>query len=237
MVFLFWFRAIKMLLKLQDNFDQICACFINICSTTEGKKGALLNYCLSSLLLNCLPHNVLILGGDFNCTIYYDKDKNHLESHLPSIKEFSFLTHLWFNWCGRRTLIHKIGNILDSRPMLTFFLEKEDGFYTFKKHLILLKISYIHSNSFSFVDHSIVVLDFVSSSLQLLTCRRIWWHVFSNFFFIWNKFECFYTEIMCFQDLNLCLKNNSNLTCLYSHLAKPILHHLDMKGKPSGYIK
>lgn len=51
-----------MSLKVQDNFDQICACFINICSTTEGKKRALLNYCVSSLLSNCLPHNVLILG-------------------------------------------------------------------------------------------------------------------------------------------------------------------------------
>lgn len=130
MVFLFWFRAIKMLLKVQDNFDQICACFINICSTTEGKKGALLNYCLSSLLLNFLPHNVLILGGDFNCTIYYDKDKSHLESHPASIKEFSFLAHLWLNWCGRGILIHK---------MLTFFPEIEDRFCTYKRHLILLK--------------------------------------------------------------------------------------------------
>lgn len=86
-----------MLLKVQDDFDQICACFINIGSTTEGKKGVLLNYCLSSLTLNCLPHNGLILGGDFNCTVYYDKGKNHLESHPPSIKEFSFLTHLLFN--------------------------------------------------------------------------------------------------------------------------------------------
>lgn len=167
MAFLFWFRAIKMLLKVQDDFDQICACFINICSTTEGKKGALLNYCLSSLPLNCLPHNGLILGGDFNCTIYYDKGKNHLESHPPFIKEFSFLIHLWFNWCGRGILIHKIGNIHDSLPLLTSFPEKEDRFCTYKKHLILLKMSCVHSNSFSFADHSAVVLNFVSSSLQL----------------------------------------------------------------------
>lgn len=73
-----WFRGIKKLLKVQDNFDQTCACFINICSATEGKEGALLNYCISRVLSNCLPQNVLILGGDFNCTIYYAKDRNRL---------------------------------------------------------------------------------------------------------------------------------------------------------------
>lgn len=114
MTFLYWFRGIKKLLKVQDNFDQACACFINICSATEGKKGALLNYCVSRVLSNCLPQNVLILGGDFNCTIYYAKDKNHLESHPLSVKELSSLTHLWFNWCARGILIRKIGNIHDS---------------------------------------------------------------------------------------------------------------------------
>jgi len=170
-----WFKSIKKLLKVQDNFDQTYSCFINICSTTEGKEGALLNYHVSRVLLNCLPQNVLILGGDFNCTIYYAKDRSHLEFHPPSVKELSSLTYLWFNWCGRGILIHKIGNIYDSVQMLTLFPARQDGFYTYQKHLNLLKVNYTNSNGFSFPDHSLVVLNFVSSSLQMLSCMRVSW--------------------------------------------------------------
>lgn len=181
MAFLVRFRGIRMLLKFQDNFHQTHSCFITICSITEGKKGALLNYCVSRVLSNCLPQNVLIWGGDFNYTIYNAKDRNYLESHPPSVKELSSFTHLWFNWCGRGILICKIGNIHDSVQMLISFPATQDKFWTYQKHLKLLKMSYIHSNSYSFADYSLVVLNSVSSSLKLLTCMRVLWHAFSKF--------------------------------------------------------
>ncbi len=38
---------------------------------------------LSNVLVNCSTEDVLILGGDFNCTEQL-LDRNHVEPHMPS---------------------------------------------------------------------------------------------------------------------------------------------------------
>lgn len=128
MAFLFWFRGFKKLLKVQDNFDQTCACFINICSATEGKKELFwITVWVEFYWIVCLRMG-WFCGEMLTALLWERQELFRVSSSI--CKELSFLTHLWFNWWGRGILICRIGNIHDSLQTLTFFPARQDMFWT-----------------------------------------------------------------------------------------------------------
>ncbi len=72
------------LLKIMSQFENRFFCFY-LCSMflIEQLKGCAFLDTLSNVLVNCSTEDVLILGGDFNCTEQL-LDRNHVEPHMPS---------------------------------------------------------------------------------------------------------------------------------------------------------
>lgn len=58
--------------------------FINVYAPNVGQERLLFFKTLSEALLQCPEGNIVVLGGDFNCTVNSCLDRNHEEPHSSS---------------------------------------------------------------------------------------------------------------------------------------------------------
>lgn len=67
--------------------------FFNVYAPNSGQERILFFKTLSHALSQCPQGNILVLGGDFNCTVNPDLDRNHDEPHPPSAESLKKLLH------------------------------------------------------------------------------------------------------------------------------------------------
>ncbi|KAI4899121.1 hypothetical protein NFI96_006348 [Prochilodus magdalenae] len=71
------------LLKVRECFENGVLVFICVCAPTVGTERLAFLDILHSVLQNSDVNDLLVLGGDFNCTAD-DIDRNHMEPHPAS---------------------------------------------------------------------------------------------------------------------------------------------------------
>ncbi len=71
------------LLKIRAQFENRFFFFISVYVPNRAVERMCFLDTLSNVLVNCSTEDVLILGGDFNCTEQL-LDRNHVEPHMPS---------------------------------------------------------------------------------------------------------------------------------------------------------
>lgn len=77
------------LLKVQIKHAGIFIDFINIYAPNVGEERILFFKMLSQVLGGCSTDHFLVVGGDFNCTMDFNKDRNHGEPHPQSVRELA----------------------------------------------------------------------------------------------------------------------------------------------------
>lgn len=111
---------------------------------------------LSNVLVNCSTEDVLILGGDFNCSDQL-LDRNQVEHHMPSRRRLIQLTSsneivdIWRNFHHSQqqyTWAHAHENLLS--------LARLDRFYGYI-HINLIYLKSVPFFPIGFSDHSLVV--------------------------------------------------------------------------------
>lgn len=191
------------LLKVRAQFENHFFVFICIYAPTVATDRMLFLNTIGNVIENCCPDDIVILGGDFNCTAQ-NIDRNHVEPHMPSrrrlieILSANDLSDIWRNMHGGQkqyTWVHSYNNLLS--------LARLDRFYGFKHHLSLFKKCSIIPVGFS--DHSLV---FCTVLLESVKPKSAYWHFNTNlltdghfrevFLFFWKEFR---TTKSCFKSL------------------------------------
>ncbi|KAL2096374.1 hypothetical protein ACEWY4_008522 [Coilia grayii] len=163
------------LLKVRALFENHFFVFICIYAPTSAIQRMLFLDSLNDTLIKCDPDDVLLLGGDFNCTELLC-DRNHVEPHMPSRRRLvelmnsNDLVDVWRNFHhGQRqyTWCHSYDNSLSQARL--------DRFYCFRHQLSLMKNCSIVPVGLS--DHSLVTCFFFLNSIKP---RSAYWHFNSN---------------------------------------------------------
>ena len=153
------------ILKVKAEFGKVRMLFINIYAPTVGSERLEFYELLSDVIKQCHSDELLILGGDFNCTENPKMDRNHPEPHVASRKcvlkftEAHELSDVWrvFHQSHRQyTWVHARDNLL---------------FYCFKHHLNVFRGSSISPVGFS--DHSLVQCSVFIKQIQ---SGSAYWH-------------------------------------------------------------
>ncbi|KAL2078927.1 hypothetical protein ACEWY4_024671 [Coilia grayii] len=191
---------------------------------------------IGNVLGNVSSDDILILGGDFNCTAQ-NMDRNHAEPHMPSRRRLLEIIHsndlsdIWRNFhVGQKqyTWVHSYNNF--------FSLARLDRFYCFKHQLSFFKTSSIFPVGFS--DHSLV---FCSFFLESVKPKSAYWHFNTNlladghfrevFLFFWREFRNTKT---CYRSLQqwwdcaktqikqLCQEYTANVTRSITHSVRKL---------------
>ncbi|MBN3292510.1 YTX2 protein, partial [Polypterus senegalus] len=162
-------RLLKVTVKLQGSV----VTFINVYAPNEGEERLHFFNKLGDLLSKCDPEEVVVLGGDFNCTLDTRIDRNNgLEPHPRSaralgkiIKDIG-LEDVWRaknGACRQYTWGRTSGN--------TISMARLDHFYSFKHLLGLFKVCSIVPTGFS--DHSLVCCTLICNTYRP---RSPYWH-------------------------------------------------------------
>nr|BAC82609.1 pol-like protein [Danio rerio] len=163
------------LLKIRAQFENSVFVFISVYVPTRAIERMCFLETLSNVLANCNTEDVLILGGDFNCT-ESSLDRNHVEPHMPSQRRliqlihFNDITDIWrnFNSYQRQyTWLHTYDNLLS--------LARLDRFYGYRHQLNLFKECVISPVGFS--DHSLVKC---SVTMGQFRPKSAYWHLNTN---------------------------------------------------------
>lgn len=89
------------LLKVRAKLGGTVFVFINIYAPNKGRERILIFTKLKQALLNIDNDDVVVVGGDFNCTIDFTMDRNNEEpnpqssSELAAVFQFSGLVDVW----------------------------------------------------------------------------------------------------------------------------------------------
>lgn len=191
------------LLKVRAQFENHFFVFICIYAPTMATDRMLFLNTMGNVIGNCCPNDIVILGGDFNCTAQ-NIDRNHVEPHMPSrrrlieIMKTNDLSDIWRNFHGGQkqyTWVHSYNDLLS--------LARLDRFYGFRHQLSLFKKCAIIPVGFS--DHSLVSC---SLFLESVKPKSAYWHFNTNlladghfrevFLFFWKEFR---TTKSCFKSL------------------------------------
>lgn len=163
------------LLKVRALFESHFLVFLCIYAPTSTTERMLFLDSLNDTLVKCNAEDVLLLGGDFNCT-ELSCDRNHLEPHMPSRRRLielinsNDLVDIWRNFHnGQRqyTWCHSYNNMLSQARL--------DRFYCFRHQLSFLKNCSIFPVGFS--DHSLVTCFVFLNSIKP---KSAYWHFNSN---------------------------------------------------------
>lgn len=198
------------LLKVQTQIAGFNFTFINIYAPNTGRDRILLFNKLKQTILKCNNNDVLVVAGDFNCTIDFTKDRNTEEPHPQSSRELtavlqsSDLVDVWrclhpqarqYTWSQSR-------NNYTSRARL-------DQFYSFRCHLNFFVGASIIPNSLS--DHHCLL---VSVLIPTEGHKSSYWHfniqllkdckfgnIFKEFWKIWQKQKNNYQDLRQWWDI------------------------------------
>lgn len=160
------------LLKIRAQFENCFFVFISVYAPTRAVERMCFLDTLSDVLANCSTEDVLILGGDFNCT-EQPSDRNHVEPHMPSRRKLiqlmisNEIVDVWrnFHYLQRQyTWAHVHDNLLS--------LARLDRFYGYRHQSNLFRECSIFPVGFS--DHSLV------KCVGFLKTKSAYWHLNTN---------------------------------------------------------
>lgn len=77
------------LLKVKARINDVVFTFINVYAPNIGSRRVLFFKRLKQTILNIDTEDILIVGGDFNCTVDFNNDRNAAEPHPPSSRELA----------------------------------------------------------------------------------------------------------------------------------------------------
>ncbi len=163
------------LLKIRAQFENRFFVFISVYVPNRAVERMCFLDTLSNVLVNCSTEDVLILGGDFNCTEQL-LDRNHVEPHMPSRRRLiqlmisNEIADIWRNFHHPQrqyTWAHAHENVLS--------LARLDRFYGYRHQLNLFKECSIIPVGFS--DHSLVKCSVTMGSLKP---KSAYWHLNAN---------------------------------------------------------
>ncbi len=102
------------LLKIRAQFENCFFVFISVYVPNRAVERMCFLDTLSNVLVNCSTEDVLILGGDFNCTEQL-LERNHVELHMPSHKRLiqimssNEIADIWRNFHHSQAAIIYLG--------------------------------------------------------------------------------------------------------------------------------
>ena len=206
------------LLKVRAQFENIFFVFLCVYAPTKATDRMVFLTTLNTVLSSCDPEDILLLGGDFNCTEQMI-DRNHIEPHMPSrrrlieVMKSNDLVDMWrlFHKEQRQyTWVHSFNNLLS--------LARLDRFYSFKHQRSMFTNCNIVP--FGFSDHSLVIC---SLSISAVKPKSAYWHFNTNllcdghfrdvFHYFWNDFRSSKASFKSLQQWWDCAKAQIKLLC------------------------
>ena len=182
------------LLKVRAYYE--CKTFVFVCvyAPTNAIERMLFLHTLDDVLKTCHVEDVLVVGGDFNCT-ETALDRNHIEPHMPSrrklieVLKLHNIVDVWRNFhLNQRqyTWVHAYSNMLS--------LARLDRFYGFKHQLNFFRSCNIVPVGFS--DHCMITCKIFISTFKP---KSAYWHFNTSllqdnhfrdvFRFFWDQFK------------------------------------------------
>lgn len=163
------------ILMVEANFKNNSFIFINIYAPNNAQDRSDMFTVLDKMLAGCGAQEIVIIGGDWNCTVDYKVDRNNLEPSPQSAKQLLHiiesynLVDVWrnANSTARQYTWLKPGPNLISMARL-------DRFYTSRHHLNLIKGCFISPSGLS--DHCLITLSLFLPSVKM---HSAYWH-FNN---------------------------------------------------------
>jgi len=121
------------ILRVEITLGEIDYTFFNVYAPSVGQERVIFFGKLSDALLQCPQDNVVVMGGDFNCTINAFLDRNHDEPHpvsagiLKNLIDYHDCVDLWrvaFPGVRQYTWLKKNSNTLSGARLDRFYVRK-----------------------------------------------------------------------------------------------------------------
>uniref|UniRef100_A0A3B4TQD0 Reverse transcriptase domain-containing protein n=1 Tax=Seriola dumerili TaxID=41447 RepID=A0A3B4TQD0_SERDU len=161
------------LLKITADYENIKMIFINIYAPVLGTERLSVLDVLNDEIEKCNNEGYLFIGGDFNCTVNSELDRNHPEPHPAShsrllrLIQAHELMDVWRGFHGKQrqyTWCHVKDNSLS--------MARLDRFYCFRHHFNVFKGCTISPVGFS--DHSLLI---ASVFINNVKPNSAYWHL------------------------------------------------------------
>ena len=183
------------LLSVQFVSSNLKICMTNVyCPSANSERGAFL-YKLAEFVSTIDLTMLLCLGGDYNCTLNPQLDRNTCEPHPPSARPLAQLVKkfkLVDVWRVQNRNIRQYTWVCASRNVLT--MARLDRFYVNHEMVNIVKNSYIRPSGFS--DHHMIVM---VCGFPHHVCGSAYWtfnlkllqsaHFIEAFKMVWEKCE------------------------------------------------
>lgn len=122
------------ILRVDITLGEIDYTFFNVYAPSVGQERVVFFGKLSDALLQCPQDNIVVMGGDFNCTINQFLDRNHDEPHplsagiLNNLIDYHDFVDVWreaFPGVKQYTWLKRNSNRLSGARLDCFYVKKK----------------------------------------------------------------------------------------------------------------